>query len=116
MFRMRKAKSAACARVIGWITGRDEARDLSAVQMAQMTSAIHLRAVRGETTTLRQLHKISDLGQPQALTVIAELERAGVVLIDRNLSDAFESVVSLSDEACDRLDRAFDTEKTLRRA
>ena len=116
MFRSRFGKSVACARVINWITGRNQARDVSAVRLAQIASAIHARTARGEVTTLRQLHKISDLDQPQALNVVAELERAGVVLIDRNLSDAFESVVKLSDEAQERLDRSFYDETTLKRA
>jgi len=116
MFRFRKAKSVACARVAGWVSGRDKTQDLMATRMAKVTSVVYSRAVCGEQTTLRQLHKISDLAQPQALNVVAELERAGVVLIERNLSDAFESVISLSDEAKARLDRLSEEEPTLRRA
>ena len=59
MLRLRKAKSSACARIVGWFTDRDSARDDVAKQMAQISAAIHARSARGEVTTLRQLHKIS---------------------------------------------------------
>ena len=115
MFRSRKGKSVACARIVNWITGRENTRDVAAMRMAQITSAIHARTIRGEGTTLRQLHKISNLEQPQALNVVTELERSGVVQIDRNMSDAFESLVSLTEDAKSRLDEA-QNEETLKRS
>lgn len=69
-----------------------------------LTSAIHLRESAGQTTTLRHLHKISDLSQSEALKAIAELENSGLVNVSNNTHDAFESEVSLSQEMRDRIE------------
>lgn len=74
--------------------------------MAEMTAAIHSRELEGETTTLRQLHHIAELTQPEALTVVDQLEQAGIVDIDHNVGDRFESTISLSESTRRRLDRA----------
>jgi DNA-binding MarR family transcriptional regulator len=74
--------------------------------MAQVTSAVHQRQLAGMTTTLRQLHTATELDQPVALNLVAELERAGIVIIDRNIGDAFESTITLSEEARRQLELA----------
>lgn len=84
-------------------------RKLSAVQvgmspeMAEVARVIHERHSNGLTTTLRQLHKISSLSQPQALTLIHELERVGIVQIESNVGDAFESTITITENALQAL-------------
>lgn len=106
MLPLRAAKSFVLQKVLAWFGGTGEERDEKALRMAQMTSLIHLRELRGMTTTLRQLHQISDLDQPEALTLIAHLEAARIVTIERNLGDAFESTIALQETTRRRLDRA----------
>ncbi|MHA7818262.1 MAG: hypothetical protein ACX930_01305 [Erythrobacter sp.] len=106
MRRSRVVKSRVFNRVAQWFTGSQSAHEEAALRMAEMTAAIYRREVSGERTTLRQLHRIAELGQPEALTVIAALEQAGIVGIERNVGDAFESTISLSEAARSRLDRA----------
>ncbi|WP_152434559.1 hypothetical protein [Erythrobacter sp. THAF29] len=62
-----------------------------------VAQAIHARASAGEATTLRQLHKITQLTQPEALKVVAELERANLLSIEHDVHDALESTVILDD-------------------
>ena len=82
-------------------------------QMVQMTKALARHRAEGNITTLRQLHKICELTQPQALTVVTELEQAGIVTIDHNISDAFESVIRLDHDAeqllSETLERLIET-------
>lgn len=61
-----------------------------------IANAIHHRERAGEVTKLRDLHKISELSQSDALKAIAVLEKAGMVEVSDNTHDAFESAVSLS--------------------
>ncbi len=61
-----------------------------------LAAAIYDREVAGITTTLRHLHKISDLTQSQALKVVSKLEQEGLVRIDDDTKDAFESVVTIT--------------------
>jgi len=73
-------------------------RESGIVLAALMTEAIHRREVAGHHTTLRQLHRLLDIAQPTALRVAHLLAREGVVQIDENMSDRFESFVRLSPE------------------
>ncbi|MFU7528882.1 hypothetical protein [Qipengyuania sp. ASV99] len=76
-----------------------------APDMVEVATAIQSRQAGGHATTLRQLHTISSLSQPQALTLIRALERAGIVHIESNLGDAFESTITLTEKAQRWLDR-----------
>lgn len=105
MIRLRNVKRRVCRTLSDWMRGRAVVRDTGAMDMPEITTAIHLRQRAGHVTTLRQLHKVCELTQPEALTVIAELEHAGIVLIEHNVADAFESTVSLTEEARLRLER-----------
>lgn len=106
MSRSRAAKSRVFNRVAQWFAGPAATRDETAVRMAEMAAALHSRETGGETTTLRQLHKIAELTQPEALTIVDRLERAGLVAIDHNVGDRFESTISLTERTRRRLDRA----------
>lgn len=106
MRRSLAVKTRVFNRVAEWFAGPAIARDETALRMAAMTSAIHGREITGQTTTLRQLHRIAELTQPEALTVVAKLERAGLVEIDHNVGDRFESTISLTEVTRRRLDRA----------
>ncbi len=115
MVRLRNAKARVCKRFSAFRRSRSDgnaARQTTTVRMAQVTTAVHQRQMAGMATTLRQLHRISELSQPEALTVIADLERAGIVEINRNLADAFESTITLTEESRRRLALAVDAEET----
>lgn len=108
MFRLRAAKSYVWRRIAAYFGESQDGVDALALRMAKVTSAVHIRETAGHVTTLRQMHKICDLEQPEALSVVAELERAGILVIERNLGDAFESAVMLSEDAKRRLAKDSD--------
>ena len=83
----------------------DNADELSALRVAQIALAIHERECLEKTTTLRQLHRITELTQSEALNTIDELEQLGWVSIERDIMDAFESPVTLTDKARHQLSR-----------
>ncbi len=112
MPNLRNAKLRVCSRLSAWKRGRATVKHTATMNMTQMISALHSRQLAGRVTSLRQLHKICDLSQPEALTAITELEDAGIVLIKRNVADAFESTVVLTQDARERLDRVADPETT----
>lgn len=80
----------------------------AALEMAALTTALHSRELSGKRTTLRQLHHIAELTQPEALALVDRLERSDIVSIDRNIADAFESIITLSDDTRRRLDRVVE--------
>ena len=69
-----------------------------------IANAIHHRERDGKATTLRDLHKISELSQSDALKAVSVLERAGMVVVSDNTHDAFESAVSLSPKTRDEIE------------
>lgn len=71
--------------------------EISSLKMQQIVVAIHVRETRGEATTLRQLHAVADMTQPEALLALGHLERAGSVCIEDNLNDAFASELILTE-------------------
>ncbi len=72
-------------------------------RMTQVTSAIHQRQLGGQTTSLRQLHKICNLDQSEALSVLAQLRNAELVSVEQNMVDEFESLVVVNEDASRRL-------------
>ncbi len=108
MIRLRNAKARICHRFSALRRRKPVGQNKLTIQMAQVTSAVHQRQLAGMTTTLRQLHTATALDQPAALNLVAELERAGIVIIDRNIGDAFESTITLSEEARQQLQMAVD--------
>ncbi|QIQ86153.1 hypothetical protein [Erythrobacter sp.] len=77
-------------------------RDGGIVLAALMTEAIRQREVEGHATTLRQLHLVLGVSQPAALRLAHRLSREGVVRIEENMSDRFESTLRLTPETRDR--------------
>ncbi|AOL23609.1 hypothetical protein Ga0102493_112597 [Erythrobacter litoralis] len=73
-------------------------REGGIVLAALMTEAIRQREAGGHQTTLRQLHCVLGISQPSALRIAHLLAREGVVRIEENMSDRFESTVRLSPE------------------
>ena len=61
-----------------------------------LAAAIYDRETAGLATTLRHLHKISDLTQSEALKAVSKLEQEGLVTIEDDTKDAFESVVTIT--------------------
>lgn len=103
MFRSRKACSTVCLQIKNWISGSKHRQSEEVERLARMTLTIHSRQRAGKQTSLRQLHTITDLSQPEALAIVAQLERAQVVSIERDMADAFESKVTMSDQALHQL-------------
>ena len=108
MIRLRNLKARIYHHFSALRRAKPAVHDGMSVRMAQVASAVHQRELIGASTTLRQVHKISGLSQPEALNIVAELERAQIVVIDRNTADAFESTIILSEEARRRLDQSPD--------
>jgi len=77
-------------------------------RMTQMTSTLLKRQRNGATTSLRQLHAVCELEQPEALLTLAELRTAGIVSITENASDEFESLIQLNEEGLLRLSQITD--------
>ena len=85
----------------------DSARSPSA---AIITKAIYHRESAGDTTTLRQLHRIVELAQPEALQLINALQSEGVVDIHENVHDALESTVRLTESTRNQLAQTLKAE------
>ena len=62
----------------------------------RVSAALYSRDVNGTATTLRELHQIAQLTQPEALSALGHLQKKGCVEIAPNLDDAFASRVSLT--------------------
>lgn len=80
-------------------------RDLSADNSALVAHAIYRREDAGQSTTLRQVHHIVGVGQPEALRLVRELEAEGMVVITDVIHDTWESKIELTDAMRDRLTR-----------
>ena len=76
--------------------------------MRELVLAIRNRELNGQTTSLRQLHNICDMTQQQALAVLSQMCIANIASIEQNVSDEFESLVVLSEDAVDRIAEAQD--------
>lgn len=98
------------SRLANRFASRTCVRDEAADKMAIMLSAIHFREMQGQTTTLRQLHQISEMPQPEALSLVDKLQKSGIVEIETNLGDAFESRVTLNGDTRKRMNRASTRE------
>ena len=97
MFRFKPKGAVMCRKIAEW--SRREAADEHEPRLANAATivyAIFLRERSGATTTLRQLHKITALSQTDALKAVSDLERAQMVLVDRDIHDALESELSLT--------------------
>lgn len=107
MLRLRTAISRVCRNLTLSRGGRVDAAQPFTIRMIEVSEALNNRQKAGLQTSLRQLHTICDLSQAEALNVAAQLENAGTVLIERDLSDAFESRITLSEDARKRFDSAL---------
>lgn len=102
MSRLRSSAPALVARIANWLgvdrqLNETDADDALTVRKGEIVQALKAREAAGTVTTLRQLHTVTGLNQPEALSLANHLERDGVVRIDRNLGDAFESLIVLTD-------------------
>lgn len=70
---------------------------------ALLVEALQHRQRRGHETTLRDLHEVLEASQPVALRIAHRLENEGILKIERNLSDAFASVVTVATPVASRL-------------
>lgn len=60
---------------------------------ALLVETIEHRRRSGADTTLRDLHALLDVPQPVALRLAHELEKQGILKVERNDTDAFASIV-----------------------
>ncbi len=94
------------ARSIAEIFGRKRADEASTALSSPMVDALYVRELVGLSTRMRELHEIAGISQSAALKDIARLEKAGVVVIEPDFLDAFNSHVHLSRDTRLQLDRA----------
>lgn len=71
---------------------------------AMIAHAIYHRENAGQTTSLRQLHHIVEITQPQAIRTITDLEANGMVDIEQDIADALGSKVTLTRRMRERLE------------
>lgn len=94
------------ARSIAEIFRRKRANDASPALSSPMVDALYVRELVGLSTRMRELHQIAGMNQSEALKDIARLEKAGIVEIEPDFLDAFNSHVHLSADTRLQLDRA----------
>jgi len=70
---------------------------------ALLVEALQHRQKLGHETTLRDLHEVLEASQPVALRIAHRLENDGILQIERNLSDAFASVITVAEPVASRL-------------
>ncbi|MEL7446625.1 MAG: hypothetical protein AAGK02_12575 [Pseudomonadota bacterium] len=110
MARAGAIKKAVCARVYRWRKTKRPLSEAPIADVALIMQAIHHRHRAGKTTSLRQLHKIANVPQPEALRLARRMEREGVAFIERNSVDAFESHIALSEATHRQLDRVVGSD------
>ncbi len=72
-------------------------------RLSRMASLLDHRQHTGQSTTIRQLHTLCQMEQLEALNMLAELRRTGVVSIEENTTDEFESVIILDEVGLNQL-------------
>ncbi|MFL0356680.1 hypothetical protein ACI5KX_09370 [Erythrobacter sp. GH1-10] len=93
-------------RQLGWPQNGNEDNIVSlAGDAATVAIVVHERASSGTSTTLRQLPQATGLPQRRALSAVAELERSGLIVIERDVHDALESAISLGREIREELEK-----------
>ncbi|MBD2841859.1 hypothetical protein [Erythrobacter rubeus] len=104
MFRFREITVRLCGKVFR--TGRvpEPQGNAGAAHAAAIAKAIRVRESQGYETTLRHLHNITQLSQPEALRAAAELERSKMIIIERDLHDVLQSRLELTAEMRQNLD------------
>ena len=70
---------------------------------ALLVEAVEHRRSAGQITTLRDVHELLETPQPVALRIVQKLEADGVVQIERDIADAFASVVTVKPPVANRL-------------
>ncbi|MEM7664556.1 MAG: hypothetical protein AAF250_01745 [Pseudomonadota bacterium] len=97
---MRGPRNSMCVQIAKWRRQRRDAiRKATSAPIADtliIASVIYEREFEGSATTLRELHKLSDLSQPQALNAIAQLDLEGMVVIEHDTQDELASEVTLT--------------------
>lgn len=83
-----------------------QASERSRLLAALLIDAVRHRELHGQTTSLRDLHRLLDVPQPLALRLADRLRDEGVVLVEMNDADAFASVVRISRSVANQMDAA----------
>ncbi len=103
MFRLRGKGAEMRKKLASFTRVKDASADPVSLCARAIMDALSAREQEGETTTLRQLHLVTDFSQREALKAVAALEELELVEVDRNLHDALESRIDLTEEMRKRL-------------
>ncbi|TRD09909.1 hypothetical protein FGU71_12945 [Erythrobacter insulae] len=95
MFRLRQVAVSICQKLRHSRLAKVDLNSASTAAQDILVQAIKARADTNQTTTLRQLHKITTLSQRQALNAINKLSENQMVAIDHDINDELESTITL---------------------
>ena len=99
-----RARTRRLCEKVGLLRANDNVAPGPAIDRSAIVAhALYHRERDGQSTSLRQIHLISDIGQPEALRIVADLEEAGLVRVERDIHDALESRVELTERMRGRL-------------
>ena len=105
MRNFRDATRASLANLLTRIRGKNPEGIQDTTLASPIVMAIHQREQQGLQTRLVELHRITGLTQPEAFSALARLERIGIVEIEPDHTNRFDSVVALTEDARWRLAR-----------
>jgi DNA-binding MarR family transcriptional regulator len=86
--------------------GSDFAHERDELLSALIVDTVFARQMLGETTHLRDLHRLLDISQPTALRLVRTLEQTGSVAIESDTYDALASPVTVQPALASQLARA----------
>ncbi len=92
------------------LANADNALEVAAA--ATLLSGVYSRECSGQSTNLRQVHRVAGLTQSAALNLIARLQDDGMITIISALHDEFESRIELTDKAKRKLSQLVQGPKT----
>ena len=98
---------ASARRIRGLFTPADDSRTgvdhVPSEAAAIITQTVYKRELAGHSTSLRQIHRLAELSQPDALRIVGALEKQGMLSIEADLHDALESRIVLTRPTRDRI-------------
>ena len=105
MRNFRDSTRASLASLLARIRGKNPVGVQDTTLASPIVIAIYQREQQGRETRLAELHRITGLTQPEAFNALARLERIGIVEIEPDHTNRFDSLVALTDDARWRLAR-----------
>ncbi len=92
------------------LASADSALEVAAV--AALLGGVYSRECAGQSTSLRQVHRVAGLTQTAALNLISRLQDDGMITIISALHDEFESRIELTEKAKRKLLQLAEGPKT----